>query len=361
MKRLITIRNHAGRAEKPIRMVLSCLFASVILLFASCSMIDEDRSDCNTAALNYELTLVTNMTTELKTELTTSTDIKLASELRQHLSDVFTDFAHDVDLSFYDTVGDSIRLQHDEHFMDANQASYTLNLPMRQYMHLATANILDNKLVSLESDMLCHPSHLQQINNDTIDSHTTGIFTARLPMDVKKDVDQEFYVRLYMANCAAVLVVDPRGIDARGMKVYSTGFATGLNICDSSYVYQAQAPVVNTTLVGEVNDNEEFGFCSVTFPSKDRKKTRSVIETTFDTEDSGETLWEFRVYVTNPTDQNSITQSILNVRQPLQAGQLFILKGWLDEKGGFHTDDKETVAVSVTLDWNKNQEHEVPL
>ena len=126
-------------------------------------------------------------------------------------------------------------------------------------------------------------------------------------------------------------------------------------------MYQEQAPVVNTELVGQVDKNEAFGFCSVTFPSKDRKKTRSVIETTFDTEDSGETLWEFRVYVTNPTDQNSITQSIVRVSSPLQAGELIILKGWLDDKGGFNTDEKETVAVSVTLDWNKNQEHEVPL
>ena len=342
---------------------LSCWLTLAML--PSCTMIDEDLSDCvepdKEAEINYELRLMTNITTEITTKLSTEADQKLAAALRAHLKGIFTDFAHDVDLSFYDTQGDSVRLHHDQHIMDASQVSYTLTLPMHHYMHLASANLLNEKQVSLVDDGYCHPSKLQQVSRDTVDSHTTGLSTARLPMDVKKDVDQDFYVRLYMANCAAVLVVDPRGIDARGMKVYSTGFATGLNICDSSYVYQAQAPVVNTSLVGEVNDKEEFGFCSVTFPSKDRKKTRSVIETTFDTEDSGETLWEFRVYVTNPTDQNSITQSILNVRQPLQAGQLFILKGWLDEKGGFHTDDKETVAVSVTLDWNKNQEHEVPL
>ena len=208
-----------------------CLFL-LLLTVASCSVIDEDLSNCGEQAkLDYELRLVTNMTTELRTELTTQTDLQIAQALRDELSNVFSDFAHDVDLSFYDTKGDSARLQHDEHFMDANQASYELNLPMRHYMHLATANILDNKLVTFEEDERCHHSILRQIDRDTIDSHTTGIFTARQPMEVLEGIDQNFNVHLYMANCAATLVIDPRGhgqLDK--IRVYSTGFATGFNI-----------------------------------------------------------------------------------------------------------------------------------
>ena len=112
------------------------LLLSASWLMAGCSSIDDDLSDCPVegpkATMDYELKLVTNMTTELTTQLTTQTDIQLASALKQYLNGVFTDFAHDVDLSFYDTVGDSILLQKDEHIMDANQASYSLNLPMRQ-------------------------------------------------------------------------------------------------------------------------------------------------------------------------------------------------------------------------------------
>lgn len=146
----------------------SVLYGAVLLL-ASCSVIDEDLSNCvEQAKLDYELRLVTNMTTELRTELTTQTDLKIAQALRDELSDVFSDFAHDVDLSFYDTKGDSTRLQHDEHFMDANQASYELNLPMRHYMHLATANILDNMLVTLEEDEKCHHSMLRQIDRKSV-------------------------------------------------------------------------------------------------------------------------------------------------------------------------------------------------
>jgi len=210
----------------------------------SCSVIDEDLSDCgDQAKLDYELRLVTNMTTELTTQLTTQTDIRLADALKQHLDDIFTDYAHDVDLSFYDTQGDSARIQHDEHFMNANQASYTLNLPMRHYMHLATANIIDNESVTLENDQYCHSSILHQASTDTIDSHTTGVFTARQSMEVLEGIDQSFNVHLYMANCAASLVIDPRGhgqLDK--IRVYSTGFATGFNICDSVYHYDARSP-----------------------------------------------------------------------------------------------------------------------
>ena len=346
--------------------VWCCWFGLATL--TSCSMIDEDQSDCDKQAeMKYELTLVTNITTEIETQLNDSTEQDLADELRKHLEKIFTDYAHDVDLSFYDTVDDSVRLAHDQHIMDANQASYTLNLPMRQYMHLAAANLLENNQVNLVSDEHCHPSMLQQVSRDTVDSHTTGLFTARLPMNVLGDVDQEFSVRLYMANCAAVLVVDPRDVDASGMKVYTSGFASEYYICDSSYVYADNSPIVKTELVGKDDGRKPFAFCSVNFPSKSGSETRTVIETEepFISNEAEESLWEFHIYVPQPETEQTrgrlrLTETILRIKKRLRAGQLMILKGWLDHKGIFNTDDK-TVGVSVTLDWNKNNEHEVPL
>ena len=55
---------------------------------------------------------------------------------------------------------------------------------------------------------------LQQVAGDTIDSHDTGLFTARLPMRVLNGVNQNFDVRLYMANCAVCLIIDTQGHDA---------------------------------------------------------------------------------------------------------------------------------------------------
>jgi len=347
---------------------LGCLLCWAAL--ASCSTIDDDLSVCgNDYELDYELRLVTNMTTELKTQLSTETELNLAQALRTHLSDVFTDFAHDVDLSFYDTQGDSLRLQHDEHIMDANQASYTLFLPMRQYMHLAVANIVDNPLVDLTNDERCHKSQLSLVSSpenvmlrraraarDTIQSHTTGIFTARQPMEVLEGVDQQFNVHLYMANCAAVLVVDTIGSNIRNIKVVSTGFATGFNIADSTYIYEDNGPIIVANPV-KADGEGELAFCTVNFPSRDvtpddnMASRRVIIETTdpFVGPTSDKSLWEFRLYIT--TNDGSVTESILYIRRPLRAGQLMIIKVRARPDGSVTTFD-QTVGVSVTLNWN---------
>ena len=311
--------------------------------------------------------LTTELHTELQTELSTQSDIVLANELRQHLSNIFTDFAHDVDLSFYDTMGDSVRLQHDMHIMDANQASYSLYLPMHRYMHLAVANVMDNPQVALTADEYCHSSMLRQTSAaDTVSSHTTGLFTARQPMEVLSGVDQTFNVHLYMANCAATLVVDPRGHAAPDeIEVYTTGFATAFNLNDSTYVYPQTSPIVRTAPI-IAGGSDYAGFCSVTFPSREagasasRPQTRTVIETTepFISEPGTQALWQFRVYVRRA--DGTITETILGMRQPLRAGQLKIVKCGLRNDGAVATDD-QTVGVSVTLDWKEGNHHEVPL
>ena len=90
--------------------------------------------------------------------------------------------------------------------------------------------MLNNSVVSLLQDDFCRTSQLGLTTRDTIDSHTTGLFTARLPMNVLEGVDQQFKVNLYMVNCAAALVIDPRKQDVSNIRVYSTGFASQFNI-----------------------------------------------------------------------------------------------------------------------------------
>ena len=47
---------------------------------AACSLIDEDMRDCETdTRLDYELRLVTNMTTELQTQLSLEEDAEVAA------------------------------------------------------------------------------------------------------------------------------------------------------------------------------------------------------------------------------------------------------------------------------------------
>ena len=352
--------------------VKKLLWTVCCFTLASCSLIDDEvYKEGSDYELDYELRLVTNMTTELQTQLSTQTELSLAQSLRTQLSDVFTDFAHDVDLSFYDTQGDSLRLQHDEHIMDANQASYTLNLPKRQYMHLATANIVDDKLVDLVDDERCHRAKIVQLQGNTrsaddglpvdnvIDSHSTGIFTARQLMEVFEGVDQQFNVHLYMANCASVLVVDTVGSGVKDVKVFTTGFAVGFNVADSSYIFVDNPPLVRTTPISGY-DNGEMAFCSVTFPSRETSVTRTIIETTdpFVSPYSDESLWEFHVYTTAPDD--TITLTKLFIRRPLRAGQLMIIKVRAMNDGSVIPID-HAVGFLVVLNWNDAGDHEVPL
>ncbi len=334
------------------------LLLSALWLAAGCSAIDDDLSDCgNSFELNYELRLVTNMTTELKTQLTTMTEVSVANALTAHLKDIFTDFAHDVDLSFYDTEGALNRLQHFQDTINANQTSYTLTLPMRKYMHLAIANIEYNDVVSLEHDEYSTSSILQQANGqltggkEILPPQTTGLFTARQPMEVLSGVDQTFNVHLYMANSAATLVLDTKGHAFNDIKVYATGFANTFYVKDSTYVYSENPPLVVAERVA--NDSPLLCFCSVNFPSRDAVPASAMRRA------QGETsLWQFKVYLTKP--DGTITETILDIDEPLKAGDLKIIKGELDDEGAVRPYNS-TVGVSVTLDWNSGGEYDTPL
>ncbi len=247
--------------------------------FSACSSIDDDLSNCPGDAqqfqMEYELKLVTNMTTELQTQLTTITELSVASALETHLEKIFSDFAHDVNLSFYDTDGSKERLEHRVDIINNNQTTYDLTLPMRKYLHLAVANISENAVVGLFKDDHSPTSMLQQAqgtvsggsSNSIVDSHTTGLFTARQPMEVLSGVNQTFNVRLYMANCAATLVLDPKGQTYKDIKVYGTGFANEFHISDSTYVYPTTSPLIRADKVATSNDL--LCYCTVNFPSRD--------------------------------------------------------------------------------------------
>ena len=334
------------------------LLLSALWLMAGCSTIDDDLSDCgNTFGMDYQLRLVTNMTTELQTQLTTMTELSVADALQEHLKDIFTDFAHDVDLSFYDTEGKLDRLQHDQHIMDANQSSYTLTLPMRKYQHLAVANIAENDVVGLTGDEYSNTSMLQQVDGQATDgaiillSHNTGLFTARQPMEVLSGIDQTFNVKLYMANCATSLILNPKGHSYTDLKVYATGFANAFYISDSTYVFTDTPILIKAERM--VTGNDLLCFCSTNFPSRDAVpvSARKRIAT-------NPTLWQFMIYLTNM--DGSVTETVLDIDEPLKAGELKIIKGELDDDGAVRPYNS-TVGVSVTLDWNSAGEYETPL
>ena len=331
------------------------LLPSALWLMAGCCSIDDDLSDCppdeSQYQMEYELKLVTNMTTELQTQLTTITELSVASALETHLENIFSDFAHDVNLSFYDTEGVKERLEHKVDIINTNQTTYDLTLPMRKYLHLAVANIAENHVVGLFDDEHSPTSKLQQAegtvssgsSHSIVDSHTTGLFTARQPMEVLSGVSQTFNVRLYMANSAATLVLDPKGHTFKDIRVYATGFANEFHISDSTYVFPATSPLIKADKVA--TDNDLLCYCTVNFPSPDAAPASSAKRRA----DSETPLWQFKVYLTKSDD--SVTETVLDITEPLKAGDLKIIKGSLDDEGAVRPYDS-TVGVSVTLDWN---------
>ena len=356
------------------------LYISVVAAFmlSACGQIDDDLSDCPPPEpvnpeehyeLNYELKLVTNMTTELQTQLNTVTDVEVSDALQHHLQGVFRSYAHDVDLSFFDTQLDSVRLHHESHIMNDNQSSYTLYLPMREYMHLASANIVDNTIVSLQNDERCHDAHLTQVVADTINSHETGIFTARAYMNVLEGVDQTFNVKLYMANAAAALVVDTTGVKYKSFRAYARGFATDFQMADSVYTFAENSPYVRASELALSDTLSQVGFCTVNFPSrnpngwwiKEKEEvavTRAEGEIIPEGESDGEPLWEYIAFVT--LEDGSVTKTTLTITEPLLAGEFKIIKGRMDDKGVVQPTDMK-VGVSVVLDWNQGLDYETEL
>ena len=322
--------------------------AAVVL--SSCSIIDEDNSDCGMDnKIVYRLKLRTNIQTELDTQLGMEEERPVAQALSSSLSGIFTDWAHDISLSFYDT--DDKLYKTENHTMDASQAEYVVYLPERDYRNLVVANIADAENIRPLDDT--HPDDVKlQYDNltDTLNSHTTGLFTARQVIEVC-GCTETYYVDLYMANSCAALVVDTTGVDIRGMKVFTQDFATSFAVADSAYAFTAN-PVVRSTEIPLPGQHSTCHY-AVSFPSRNTMGAANNAHPA--TRANGETFFRIRAYVTLP--DGSVTENIISVEQPLLAGYLKIIKMKMKTDGSL-TPVSHDVGVSVTLDWKHGGTYE---
>ena len=339
---------------KTLRTIATALTITLLLVIAptSCSVIDDDRSDCEADFfVRYEVTLHTNLTTQVQTVLRSRFETAVADLLEDSLKSIFREFAHDVDLSFY--INNNRRF-HDTHIMDAGQATYDLELPAENYRHLALANIMEERSVSITTPEQADRLFIDQERADTINGHTIGIFSARQDMNIIGNVDQSFDVTLYMVNCASILVVRTDNVDYRDLKVCSSDFADGFLVNDSVYLYRTN-PVVTDLRVTHPPVEREV-FYSVTFPSCDtaeqaQSQTRDVGSSDSQTgADDSERIWRKFVYVTLP--DGSVTRTVINVRKPLEAGQVMIIYAYMKPDGSVYSPNVE-VGTSVQLNWKR--------
>ena len=97
------------------------MLSAAAMVMSSCSIIDEDLSGCGlNNKIVYRLKLRTNIQTELDTQLGTEEERPVAQALSSSLSGVFSVWALDIFLSFYDTEDKIYKTEN--HTMYASQA-----------------------------------------------------------------------------------------------------------------------------------------------------------------------------------------------------------------------------------------------
>lgn len=310
--------------------------------------------DCGSdVKMDYQVRLVTNMTAELKAQLSLSADVSVLTALQEYLGAVFTDRAHDVTLSFYDVEpdplldGDLGLLHQESHIMDNDQSTYTLYIPVRRYMHTALANLVENEGLELIHEDRYHATVVRQQGGSRVSPHRRGLFTARQTMDILEGMDQEFDVHLYMANCASALVLDTLGSHIRNIRVEAAGFATAFAVSDSLYTYDDSVIMQADQL--RLEDDSRLCYATVNFPSHTEPDTKIIIEVDSPEVPGKRAYWQYCVYCT--LADGTVTQSRVGVWSPLLPGMVKVLKGRVTDTGVVECGDA-TVGVSVMMDWN---------
>ena len=330
-------------------------------LLTGCSLVDEDLSDCGADfRIDYQLRLVTNITTELESELGQESVSPVKELLKDYFKIIFTDYAKNVDLSFYDAQEETMpRLAHMREWMNGSESSYTLYLPVHKYRHTAVANVQDVSRVVLADDEVYPAGRLVQKETEgVLQPHDIGVFTARKDIDVMAGADQHFEVPLYMANAATALVLDIADVTRiKDLSVTVSGFATEFLISDSTYVFP-EKPAVWSTVCLEDGSGKKC-YVSVHFPSRPVPGSKVVID------DGGgvtglspDPLWHWTVHATLTDD--SVTESVIHMYNPLAAGHLKVLAATVQDTGIVTTTDP-LVGVSVTLDWHYGGEYPIDL
>ena len=321
-----------------------------LLLITGCSLIDDDLSVCGTDYLiSYEVKLVTDIQMTIEERLTLEVEQSMADTLKRWLAPIFSDQAHDLDMNFFSCDGlDELRY-HSFEVVDANQKTYTLYIPMEDYMHLAVVNTSENDQISIRGGQHSSTMALEQTDRDTLNSHATAIYTARLPMHITdKDSSQSFDVRLFMISSAVALVVDTMAFTPSDMRVLLSGTASGFEIRDSVFTF-AHPSLIRTEKLGD------RCFAVVCLPSAD---TVSVAGSPAAKMRSAENaLWQLRAYVTMPDGR--VTETLLNVDTPLEAGKLEIIRVNIHDDGSLQPIQNMHIGATVTLDWKEGGSHDI--
>ena len=334
----------------------------VAVALTGCTLIDEDISRCNNQArLTYELRLDPEIVQELEDELALHSDEEIRSLLKGYIDNVFTNYARDVDLFFFDTEDPQALLRSMSETMNSASNTYAISLPVRSYMHAAITNVKVSEEVQIDgSDRFptLQLDHKKEGNYYT--PQRSGIFTVRRRLDVGEKANQRFRIRLGMANCMTALVLDTgKAVGVTDIRVEVEGMSTGFNVADSTYVFDESAVFSTEEFVTE--NGYKHCYAAVHFPSRDgllSTKADGGGDEDEDDDPSKPKLWTWHVYAT--LEDGSITHSVLEMTPPVQAGQLKIRNAFVMDQGRVGSNEVG-VSVNVELNWNSGLVIPVPL
>ena len=289
-----------------------------------------------------------------------------------------------------------------------------LSLPVGEYKHVASANIKDNDVASFyKFDQPWHDAALKlklegpaplfdgsftpsfgfpwqegidrdlpsdYIPSTSVGSMHTGMFTGRRDLispsygsykeynELKVRNEYTFTQPLFITNSAAAIILDPRTAQFSDVQVFTTGFATCFTPADSTFHFD-DLPLVKAERVN-LNNTPWLCFCTVNFPSREPARQQAMAPTrAIDTsvypnnppyrvdtdepflyDDCGQNIWRYEVYVKMKDEAESVTRTVINIRHPLRAGQLKIIKGYIDGQGVIRLYDTE-LGAAVDLKW----------
>lgn len=326
---------------------ICCLLGSAIAQ-TSCNTIDDDLSDC---VKDYRVTLHVNTQVDdvLARRLRDADDQAIREVLRAPLHTIFSEQGHDLNIAFYNNNQEAnIEYLYQQDMQGARQATYSLFFASIPYRNIALANVAEEPTIDYADTENSTTAIITNRNaitaNGTIATQQSALFTARKNVFIPSDVDSTLCVDLYMANGAAVLVVDTTGVKIRDMHVDMNGTASTFNLNDSTYSFNG-SPTVNTRRF-DAQQYNKLAFMGLTLPSP-MQPTRA------DEDTQSGSYWTLTVYVDKP--DGTTTRSIIYVRQPLHADELLIIKAILTPDGVIETVDVDA-GISIDLDWSPGGE-----
>ena len=317
----------------------------LLLTLQSCSLIDDDRSDCeNSFSINYQLKVVSNINLQLSEQLQVSTGSQTLATLNSYLDPILQPTASAVHLSFFPTDG-SDPVHYDRETAGLRTA-FSLSIPAADYRHIAVIGQEDPSIF-IKDNTSAETTRLTQFLNDTVDSHNHAALAGTLDMNVTNNTNQSWEINLYPVD-ASVAVVMKKNPNVVRTRVFLSDLATSFTPNDSTWHWEHNS-LVRTDAV-DVTGTDSVAYCGIAFPS--RMEAPGTIDP--DVAAAKGAVW--RVVILSDLPDGTTTRSVLYMTEPLKAGDIRVIRIHVNDDGGVSTSDSN-VGASVTLDWKKGGEY----